>query len=75
MFCSEVHADIFATLSKHGCKLATADETLKALAKYNLDAEAFVPSIRKHLAAIKSEAAPKVEERKVFQPEIKRNDN
>ena len=35
-FCSEAHADIFNILSKHGCGLATAEETLAALADYDI---------------------------------------
>jgi hypothetical protein len=68
MFCSEKHADIFATLSKHGCKLATADETLKALEKYNLNAESLTPEIRRHITTVKSEAAPAQNERRFIQP-------
>lgn len=34
-YCSKTHADIFAILSKHGCHLATAEETLEALQGYN----------------------------------------
>ena len=35
-YCSNEHANIFATLSKHGCGLATAEETLDALDSYDL---------------------------------------
>ena len=34
-YCSQAHADIFAILSKHGCGLATAEETLEALESYD----------------------------------------
>lgn len=34
-FCSKPHAEIFNILSKHGCNLATAEETLEALKGYN----------------------------------------
>ena len=34
-YCSQEHSDIFAILSKHGCGLATAEETLEALIGYN----------------------------------------
>lgn len=34
-YCSKAHADIFAILSKHGCGLATAEETLEAIADYD----------------------------------------
>ena len=36
VYCSRQHADIFAILSKHGCNLATAEETLEALKDYDL---------------------------------------
>lgn len=58
MFCSHKHANIFEILSKHGCKLATAEETIAALEKYNLDSDKLSSSIRKHIAAIKSEVKP-----------------
>ena len=35
-YCSKAHADIFNILSKHGCNLATAEETLEALKDYDL---------------------------------------
>ena len=35
-FCSPAHANIFAILSKHGCNLATAEETLEALKDYDI---------------------------------------
>lgn len=35
-FCSEAHSDIFNILSKHGCNIATAEETLAALANYDV---------------------------------------
>lgn len=34
-YCSQEHAAIFGILSKHGCSLATAEETLVALADYD----------------------------------------
>lgn len=35
-YCSRDHAEIFAILSKHGCHLATDEETLKALNDYDI---------------------------------------
>lgn len=35
-YCTAAHADIFSILSKHGCHLATAEETLEALKGYDL---------------------------------------
>jgi len=60
-YCSKKHADIFEILSKHGCGLATAGDTLKALVPYNTDAETLTPSIRKHISTIKAESKPAVE--------------
>ena len=36
-FCSKKCSDIFATLSKHGCNLITADEALEELLTQNID--------------------------------------
>ena len=57
-FCSREHAEIFEILSKHGCHLTTAEDTLRALEKYNLDSDKLSSSIRKHIAAIKAEVKP-----------------
>ena len=59
-FCSHEHADIYATLSKHGCKLITADEALKELAAYNIDETILTEDILAHIEKIKSEAGVKV---------------
>ena len=67
-FCSQKHADIFNILSKHGCKLASAEETLKALSTYNLNSETLSPSIRKHIDAIKAEVQPVEEVKPVEEP-------
>lgn len=61
-FCSHDHADVFAILSKHGCKLATAEETVEALEKYDLESVKLSSSIRKHINAVKAEVKPVVEE-------------
>ncbi len=61
-FCSHKHADIYATLSKHGCNLISADEALKELAAYNLDEITLTEGILTHIEKIKSEAGVKVEE-------------
>ena len=62
-FCTKEHAKIFSILSKHGCHLATAEETLKALKALNIEDVVFTPSIQAHIDAIKAEAgiAPVVE--------------
>ena len=50
-FCSEKCSDIFAILSKHGCGLATAEDTLKALEGY--DTTSLTESIKKHIKSLK----------------------
>lgn len=52
-FCSESCSNIFKTLSKHGCHLATAKETLDTLD--SLEGKIFTPSIQAHIDAIKAE--------------------
>ena len=54
-FCSKEHAEIFAILSKHGCKLATAEETMNALKSYDIENVKLADSIKAHIAAIKAE--------------------
>ena len=50
-FCSKSHSEIFAILSKHGCGLANAEDTLKALNGYNLTG--LTESIEKHIKSLK----------------------
>ena len=57
-FCSEKCSDIFNILSKHGCNLITADETLKELSAYNIDNIKLTEDILTHIERIKSEATP-----------------
>lgn len=62
-YCSKAHADIFNILSKHGCNLATAEETLAALADY--DTTGLTESIQAHidsLAPKKAKAQKEVEQ-------------
>ena len=61
-FCSHKHADIYATLSKHGCNLISADEALKELSAYNFDEITLTEDVSSHVDRIKSEAGVKVEE-------------
>lgn len=49
-YCGKEHADIFAILSKHGCNLATAEETLAALADY--DTTGLAESIQAHIDSL-----------------------
>lgn len=60
-FCSHKHADIYATLSKHGCNLISAEEALKELSAYNLDEITLAEDILAHIKRIKSEAGVKTE--------------
>ena len=49
-YCSQAHADIFNILSKHGCSLATAEETIEALLPY--DTTNLVEGITKHIESL-----------------------
>lgn len=60
-FCSKTHANLYATLSKHGCNLITADEALKELSVYNLDEITLAEDIATHIERIKSEAGVRTE--------------
>ena len=65
-YCCKNHADIFAILSKHGCHLATAEETLAALKDY--DTTGLTEDIQAHIDSLqpkKSEVEVKVDETKV----------
>ena len=61
-YCSKVHSDIFAILSKHGCNLATAEETLDALKGY--DTTGLSENIQAHIKSLtpkKAKATKEVE--------------
>ena len=65
-FCSKTCADIFAILSKHGCHLATAEETLESLKSYDLTG--LTESIQAHIDSLqpkKAEVEVKADETKV----------
>ena len=49
-YCTTACADIFNILSKHGCHLATAEETLEALKGY--DTTNVTESIRAHIDSL-----------------------
>lgn len=59
-FCSRRHAEIFEILSKHGCHLATAEETLETLG--DIDIDEFTPSIQDHIIALEAEVENHKEE-------------
>ena len=50
-FCSENCSHIFEILSKHGCGLATTDETIDALLPY--DTTNLVGSVKSHMNSLK----------------------
>ena len=59
-YCSKAHADVFTILSKHGCNLATAEETLEALSGYKItnlseDIQAHIDSLMPKKAKAKRE--------------------
>lgn len=56
-FCSKAHSEIFAILSKHGCGLATAEDTLNALKDYDLTN--LSESIEKHIEQLFEEVGLK----------------
>lgn len=67
-YCTAAHADIFTILSKHGCHLATDEETLEALKGY--DTTNVTESIKAHINSLqpkkvevedKAEDKPKAE--------------
>lgn len=62
-YCCKKHADIFAILSKHGCHLATAEETLEALKDYDLTG--LNESIQAHIKSLQPKAEAKTDETKV----------
>lgn len=65
-FCSETCAEIFDILSKHGCHLATAEETLAALKNY--DTTGVTEDIQAHIDSLqpkKAEVEVKADETKV----------
>lgn len=61
-YCCHEHAEIFEILSKHGCHLATAKETLEALSHY--DTDGLTESIEKHIESLFT-----VEELKEVEPD------
>jgi hypothetical protein len=75
-FCSRTHEDIFKILSKHGCGLATAEETLDALKLYDLSN--ISESVRTHINTLREQTTPvkvkpfiKVEPINTVEPVIK----
>lgn len=69
-FCSEKCSNIFAILSKHGCNLISAEETLKELAAYNLDETTLNEGMISHIESLKSEAGVEVEETVIIEEPV-----
>ena len=67
-FCSEECARIFNTLSKHGCNIATAEETLAELG--NIEGKTLNPSIQAHIDSLKPVVEVAVEEKPVVETVI-----
>lgn len=67
-YCSAAHEDIFKILSKNGCGLATAEETLKALEGY--DTNNLKKSIKKHIDSLQPKKV-EVEENAEAKAEVK----
>ena len=65
-FCSSAHANIFAILSKHGCGLATTEETLAEISHY--DTTGLTESIQAHIKSLQ----PKVESKKEVETNAKK---
>lgn len=65
-YCCRKHADIFAILSKHGCHLTTAEETLVALKDY--DTTGLTESIQAHIDSLQ----PKTEVKKEVETNAKK---
>lgn len=53
-FCDENCFKVWETLSRNGCKLATAKETLDTLSKIKVPAK-LVPSVKKHIDSLNAE--------------------
>lgn len=62
-YCCREHSNIFAILSKHGCHLATEEETLEALKGY--DTTGVTESIQAHIDSLQPKVEAKADETKV----------
>ena len=63
-FCCKKHQEIYEILSKHGCHLATAEETLAALKDY--DTTGLTEDIQAHIDSLQpNKVEVKVDETKV----------
>ena len=71
-YCTAEHADIFAILSKNGCHLATAEETLAALKGYDTtnvteSIKAHIDSLQPKKVEVEDKAETKVEAEKAVE--------
>lgn len=76
-YCTAEHADIFAILSKNGCHLATAEETLDALKGYDTTGltksiQAHIDSLQPKKVEVEDKAETKVEAEKVVETKSKK---
>ena len=70
-FCCKKHQEIYEILSKHGCHLATAEETLAALKDYDTtgvteDIQAHIDSLQPNKVEVKADET-KVESKKAVE--------
>ena len=70
-FCCKKHQEIYNILSKHGCHLATAEETLAALKDYDTtglteDIQAHIDSLQPNKVEVKADKT-KVESKKAVE--------
>ena len=70
-FCCKKHQEIYAILSKHGCHLATAEETLAALKDYDTtglteDIQAHIDSLQPNKVEVKADET-KIESKKAVE--------
>lgn len=77
-FCSETCSDIFNILSKHGCNIATAEETLAALANYDVtnvteSIKAHIDSLQPKKVEVENKAEAKTEAKTKVKPEVKKS--
>lgn len=71
-FCCQRHADIFEILSKHGCGLASAEETYRNLKSYDLTN--LKANIMSHINSVKPKKIEKRVQSYKAEPEVKESE-
>jgi hypothetical protein len=76
-YCTAAHQDIFNILSKHGCHLATAEETLEALKGYDTtnvteSIKAHIDSLQPKKVEVEDKAEAKAEAEKAVETKSKK---